>query len=701
MSSRQAQPGVPGRRVGVFSRGLVRVPHLEQLLDAEELVFRPSAAQARDLDAVVGWGHKPTAEAARQYASQHDLPYVRLEDGFLRSVGLGPEQPPLSIVVDDCGIYYDARSPSRLEQLLGAVAEEDPLSDRLLLARAQRCRERIAEAELSKYNHTPTRLPASVAELDGAVLVVDQTRGDASVQQGGATAASFHQMLEAALLEYPYSPILVKTHPDVLAGRKDGYLTGSTRHPRVHLLAEDTNPVALLKHVRHVYVCSSQLGFEAVLLGKEVSCFGVPFYAGWGLTDDRVPVARRGRKRSVDELAAAALILYPRYISPVTGQRCEPEVVIQHLALQRAMFRANAARFYCFGFRLWKRAFVKRFLSSPDGQVRFSKSLDHARKQGMGPDDKALVWGSRQVEGLLEHCRAQDIEVCRVEDGFLRSVGLGSDLTVPASIVVDGRGVYYDPRSQSDLEHILQHTDFSGEELQRARALRERITATGISKYNFPSNEPLVLGAEPGQRVILVPGQVEDDASVRLGGQVVQTNEALLRGVRAANPDCYLLYKPHPDVVSGNRRGSVLPSAAAELCNQVVETVPIDRCLAAADEVHTLTSLVGFEALLRGLPVTTYGLPFYAGWGLTEDSIPIPRRRRSLTLDELVAGLLIRYPRYYSFEKRAFVQPEDILAQLEQQRANNGRDSIPVRAPRAVRQMRRLVSLAREVTRAS
>jgi capsular polysaccharide export protein len=65
-----------------------------------------------------------------------------------------------------------------------------------------------------------------------------------------------------------------------------------------------------------------------------------------------------------------------------------------------------------------------------------------------------------------------------------------------------------------------------------------------------------------------------------------------------------------------------------------------------ADELHCLTSLAGFEALLRGKPVTVHGQPFYAGWGLTTDLAPIPRRRRRLDLEELVAGVLIAYPRY-------------------------------------------------------
>jgi capsular polysaccharide export protein len=33
------------------------------------------------------------------------------------------------------------------------------------------------------------------------------------------------------------------------------------------------------------------------------------------------------------------------------------------------------------------------------------------------------------------------------------------------------------------------------------------------------------------------------------------------------------------------------------------------------NEVWTMTSLLGFEALIRGKSVTCLGLPFYCGWG--------------------------------------------------------------------------------------
>ena len=83
------------------------------------------------------------------------------------------------------------------------------------------------------------------------------------------------------------------------------------------------------------------------------------------------------------------------------------------------------------------------------------------------------------------------------------------------------------------------------------------------------------------------------------------------------------------------------------LADRIVGELPISSLIAMVDEVHVNTSLAGFEALLRGKSVTTYGVPFYAGWGLTHDLGPVPSRRTARrTLDELVAAALVLYPRY-------------------------------------------------------
>ncbi len=677
------------KTAGVFSRGMARIPRLGALLGVDRVVAFPADAQAREIDLVVGWGRKPTAARAEAWAKRHGLPFVRSEDGFLRSVGLGVSgDPPLSVVLDDLGIYYDARTESRLER---TIADAD--FDAPLLERARRAMDRIRAAGLSKYNDAPPG-PVDLGHSDRPrVLVVDQTLGDLSIAGGLADAKAFDSMLAAALAENPGADIVVKTHPDVLAGKKRGYLEHAAGD-RVTLFARACTPAALCDAVDRVYAVSSQLGFEAMLCGKPVVCFGAPWYAGWGLTDDRQSIPRRAAKRSLEQLFAAAYLRYARYVDPATGASGEIEDVVEHLALQRETFEKNRGAFVCYGFRFWKRNVLRAYLRSPGNRIDFASS---AEKVGAGNDVHVLVWGQRETQDVRQACERRGITPWRVEDGFLRSVGLGSDLTVPASLVVDREGIYYDPTRPSELESILENAEFAPPEIERARALRDRIVTSGVSKYNL--GEDLRVEPPQGKRVLLVPGQVEDDASIRLGCRDIRTNLGLLAEVRRCNPDAFVVYKPHPDVLSGNRKGRVGRKEALAECDHVEETASLARCLEAADEVHTLTSLVGFEALLRGKRVVVYGQPFYCGWGLTEDRHPMERRTRRLALDELVAGALIRYPRYLDHATGRFTTPEATIARLLAERdGSRGARSLKISWLR--RQLRKAVHAFKGVVHA-
>jgi capsular polysaccharide export protein len=264
---------------------------------------------------------------------------------------------------------------------------------------------------------------------------------------------------------------------------------------------------------------------------------------------------------------------------------------------------------------------------------------------------------------LADAAAKQQVPLVRVEDGFIRSVGLGSDFLPPASLVFDTRGMYYDPRGESDLECLLREASFPADLLARAERLAVRLVERGITKYNLAAvDRPIAV--PPDRRCVLVPGQVEDDLSIRFGAGEVRTNLALLEAVRAANSDAHILYKPHPDVLAGHRKGAVPEAAARRFADRVVQGGSPAALLAVADELHTMTSLAGFEALLRGRRVVVYGRPFYAGWGLTTDVQPFDRGRR-LTLAQLVAGTLILYPRYLDPLTRLPCGPEVIIDRLD------------------------------------
>ncbi|WP_297443766.1 hypothetical protein [Sulfurimonas sp.] len=327
---------------------------------------------------------------------------------------------------------------------------------------------------------------------------------------------------------------------------------------------------------------------------------------------------------------------------------------------------------YFFGFSYWKHQFVRPFFPEIDKKEIcfinpfFKKNyFKQAKKKGLDKNATVYIWGKKSFPLVEAYAKTHKLKIYRVEDGFIRSVGLGSDLTQPYSLVVDSRGIYFDPTQTSNLEYILQTYDFDAKLLQRAKKIQNYLIQEKLSKYNLYEN--IQLDVPKDKKIVLVPGQVEDDASIRYGANGM-TNLKLLKLARQNAEDAYIIYKPHPDVLVGNRVGDIQEATALQFADRVVTEVGLESVLAVADAVHTMTSLVGFEALMRGKDVFTYGMPFYAGWGLTQDMLHSSRRERKLSLVELVAGTLIIYPRYLNPEKKVLCEIEDVLDLLKREK---------------------------------
>jgi capsular polysaccharide export protein len=368
---------------------------------------------------------------------------------------------------------------------------------------------------------------------------------------------------------------------------------------------------------------SSGLGLEAIFAGHRPVVHGTPFYAGWGLTDDRRPIAKRSRRLTRAQLFAGAMILYPKWYDPYRDQLCEFEDVIRALEAQTRAWREDRHGWTASAMSRWKHPHLRAFFGT-HGQVAFDDFPDSSRRH--------MVWASKAPEKT---------NAVRVEDGFLRSRGLGARLTPPLSLIADDIGIYYDPRNESRLERLIaESVDLQPEEIERSGDLISRIRMLGLSKYNISAAPTPDL---PSGRRRLVVGQVEDDASVLFGAGSISANAALLKRANSETAEIVVVYKPHPDVEAGLRTGGFFPPNGVLVANN---TDP-HALLEAVDEVWTMTSLMGFEALLRGIPVTVTGAPFYAGWGLTRDLGEIPARRTARpSLEGLVHATLIGYPRY-------------------------------------------------------
>jgi len=333
-----------------------------------------------------------------------------------------------------------------------------------------------------------------------------------------------------------------------------------------------------------------------------------------------------------------------RYHDPFTGAPTRPAALIAILAGWRDLIAENRPITAAFGFAHWKRDTVAPLLWA--GRPVPFRPARLAELERLPDDALVAVWKARVPDDFLQRLETGPWRVLEVEDGFIRSVGLGADCVPPLSIVVDDIGIHYDFHRPSRLERLLAEGCFSPEDLDRARRLRHRLVRDGISKYGVGAARAL---PRPGgeRRHVLVVGQVEDDRSVLFGGAGVTSNLELLRRVRALEPDAYLVYRPHPDVEAGHRRGAIRPDLTLQHADMIDPGNPISALIGMADDVHVISSLAGFEALMQDKTVTTHGVPFFAGWGLTRDLAPIPARRSARrTIDELIAATLLRYPRY-------------------------------------------------------
>ena len=314
---------------------------------------------------------------------------------------------------------------------------------------------------------------------------------------------------------------------------------------------------------------------------------------------------------------------------------------------------------FVYGFSQWGFYLIKNFFKPK--KVVFIHSLQELRKNFSLAESVLIMYPTKQNSEILKFAKEKNIPIGFVEDGFIRSLTLGSSFFKPASIVVDFKGIYYDPSSQNDLEYLLNTYECTYDEIQRSKKLKQTILNFNVSKYNHLQYKKLDI--ETDKKVALVVGQVDDDMSIQKAGFGFDSF-SLLKKVREENPEKYILYKPHPDVIAKIREGFLNIQALEEYADKVVTEVNLDSCFEVSDEVHTISSLSGFEALLRGKKVVVYGLPFYAGWGLTEDKRICKRRIKKLSIEELLYISYVKYPRYVSLATNNFCEIEDVIDEI-------------------------------------
>ena len=632
MSGDRTYDGDRTRTLGVTSFGLWRRrADLAGLFPGHRVV--PPVWRA---DTYAGWGWRSSGlRAARRARNGGGL--ALLEDGFLCGFSAKLREPIASYTIDSVAPHYDGTRASDLERWIAAEGVNDGGVERAREAMA-----RIVQTGLSKWNDQPVRTPRSLGITGSYLLLIDQVAGDLSLQYGTPPDA-FERLLAAARAEANGRTLVLRAHP-VAPGPLASLCQEASD---VTILGEPCQLAPLLASADGVYTVSSQAGFEALLHGGSVRCFGTPFYSGWGLTKDDEPIPRRSARPTLEHVFACAYVRANRYLDLHTRTPVEIGEAIEQLLHMRDVRMGMARRVVTLGMSPWKRRAVEPFLIGPGGRPK------HARRLPPDFEGDAVVWGADAPD--IAH---PNVRTVRLEDGPLRSRGLGAALRFPCSLVRTDDPLPFDARRVNVVERSLREQPPGEAERQRATDLRQRLVATRATKYMLDKrpNEPLP--REERERVLVV-GQVEGDASLRYGAPGIATNDALLCAVRDLYPEAFIAYRDHPDVRAGLRPGR----ASRRHVDLDVTDHDLNDLLDWCNRVETITSGTGFEALLRGVRVGTHGWPFYAGWGLTDDRLA--RSPRGVCdLDALVAVTMLRVPVYIHPSSRLPSVPERLIDAL-------------------------------------
>jgi capsular polysaccharide export protein len=344
--------------------------------------------------------------------------------------------------------------------------------------------------------------------------------------------------------------------------------------------------------------------------------------------------------------------------SQSTRRDMHPEM---HTSSDLRLSLESAESVYALGFSRARRMQLGLFLNELVGRKSLKyRVICKENIENIEDGARILLWGMKTHPALVSLVERKDVCIFRVEDSF---IGSGREVLGERvySLVIDPIGIYTDANHECYIERILANIEFSKADLSRAIDLKHLLNSKAVFKYRNTSYRELNVRGTANNKIILVPGQIDTGWSVRESGKG-HNSLSVLQLVRDLNRDAYIIFK----LPSLHYRSTplLLKDNRLKCADKVVSDARIGQCIELADEVHTVTSLAGFEALLRGKAVTTYGTPFYGGWGLTTDYSDFERRKRKVTLDELIYAALVLYPQYYSYLRRSLCSVEDAVLEF-------------------------------------
>jgi len=633
---------------------------------------------------VIVWSYSESDKMAVFLAKVNITP-SRMEDGFIRSFGLGAQHNlPLSYVLDSSGaLYFESKVESGLEKLCNKVSltnEDNALSKKLIST--------IKESKLTKYNSV-TEDSLKFDLKNNSVLCIGQVEGDMSLTYGSPVIKTNYGLVKAVKEKFPEVSIYFRPHPDTIKGGRKGGEELNRISEIAEVLDISTPLTELLDKFDSIHTITSLVGFEALLRGQKVYTYGQPFYSSWGLTEDFFPLERRRRKLSIEELFYCTYVIYPQYVNK-RGKKATLESTLEQLNREKVdgnkvldriqeersgQVSKKVAWAFRFGPKVVRESVAKMF---PEYDIKFANITSTDNKlpahvkndilkslEEYGAVD-FLIWGYLAPEGTVRFANRIGANVFRVEDSFIRSVGLGGELDfsgqnlLPISIVKDSQSIYYNYNEVSDIELIIKDYSVSPSQKEFAKNCIGRVVDSEITKYNSTVQSGFVYPVNSKNKV-LVLGQVEQDASIKYGTDKKLSLNDLVRIAKAENPDSEIFYKPHPAVLSGSKINKSNPIDVADICTVLGAEVSFIESLKGIDRVYVISSGSGFEALIRGIPVTCFGANFYAGWGVTDDRIEISRRGKQKTVEELFYCFYVLYTRYFDHDTQSLININEAI----------------------------------------
>ncbi len=575
-----------------------------------------------------------------------------VEEGFLaylRHPICG--QSPLSLIIGRTGIHYDSTRPSDLQSILTQTVAS--WSDGMG-ARARRIMATIKRLRLSKYNHQEGSLGEG-PQRRYRVLLVDQSTESRALRYGGANSGIFEQMMDSACKAFPETDVVVKMHPDHDLRRTKSILHGMIP-PGVRVVPPGVNIWSVLDQVDEVYTVSSQVGFEALMAGKKVVCFGQPFYSGWGLTTDVASRRGSGRQLTLEQLVYGVLVKYPLYIHPERQEFCEIEEILSYLESAHLGTLGFYERIYTVGLRRQQKLVLTEYLRAHLALNVSHISQKSARSRTFSSTEAVLYWEPREYHGDdLSYLESRGVSVLRA--GPWPVDPIQGDRTKPNCLQITRNRLYNDGSSQNDLVLLLEQAHFDSDLLRRAESLQQNFLA--ILDQDTKIRSHILSNHSIDRRIALVLGQGEGEGPLGVREKAVSTDHELLAKVRQDFPEAYILYAPPVGEASSEKR---LPmSVESTLYDQLVRPEHAASCFKLADTVHVVSAFRGIYALIYGKLLYTYGRPFYAGWGLTQDAEVFVGRSRQRSLTELLCAIFILGPTYFNWLTHTSGTPEEAV----------------------------------------